>query len=245
MSEGSNQDYQEEDITALREEYDNAKENLNQQSQTFQLFAEESQRMMRITLVFAGLLLTAITSFEIDIIGQIITSEQRVIAGSSDRLFLQVRHLGVLIVVSLLASTVTHTIGNEARAVGTVGEVDDIQEVLKYDTLPEKEYLQNRLEKYSKRIERNKGTIRVMESILGYGKSFIIFSGILITLIGYVEYIGPIPRWVPLVGGSLALGLVYYLVTKFPDEYLLKEIGEKRVIMRYLIKLHIDRKDNS
>jgi hypothetical protein len=27
MSEGSNQDYQEEDITALREEYDNAKEN--------------------------------------------------------------------------------------------------------------------------------------------------------------------------------------------------------------------------
>jgi hypothetical protein len=72
MSEGSNQDYQEEDITALREEYDNAKENLNQQSQTFQLFAEESQRMMRITLVFAGLLLTAITAFEIDIIGQII-----------------------------------------------------------------------------------------------------------------------------------------------------------------------------
>ena len=45
-------------IDELREEYSNARERLNKQSSIFTEFAKEGQRMVRITLIYAGLLIT-------------------------------------------------------------------------------------------------------------------------------------------------------------------------------------------
>jgi len=232
-----NQDKKETEIVVLREEYTNAKERLSQQSQTFQNFANESQRILRITLVFAGLLLTAISAVGPEAARQMIDPSQCAISSSISLSCISNQHLAFTFAVTLLLGALAHMVGNEARGVATIGEIGDIDDVRTKNKYTEKSYLKNRLDTYRERIKRNDDTIYVIESILAVGKGFIAASSVSLVMIAYVVSIGPIPLWVMVLIALLLITTLSNIMNKFPEGYLKKETGRERNSLWEKLKL--------
>jgi|AntRauTorcE11898_2_1112593.scaffolds.fasta_scaffold01394_3 hypothetical protein len=219
-------------ITALREEYNNAKERLNHQSTTFQTFASESHKMLRITLVFAGLLFTAVTALGPETVSQTITSSNCSVYISPSNCF-TINDLGFVLLISTAISVLAHMGGYEARGVLNFAETEDIDQVLTKAGMTEEEYIIDRLEKYRHRIKTNAGTIRVIESILVAGKASFAISSISLLLIVYVTSIGAVRFWATAFSMILISLIGGYFLWAFPKEYIKGDTGEiRRTLLR-------------
>lgn len=228
MSEQINQDSTEENVEALRQEYENAKERLNHQSEIFNRFARESLRMLRITLVFTGLLFAGLSAIGSETLSQtIISSDCSVHILSGCFTFEQ---LGLFFVITLLLSILAHVQGNEARGVMKTSETDDIDQILNTPRMSEKEYLISRLEKYNHRIKVNEETLNVFESILGIGKGSFAISTTLLVVIIYAASVGAIRSWVIILTSTLCLLTIRLFMLEFPEEYLDREVGNSRML---------------
>lgn len=210
-----------DDLTPLREEYTNAKERLDRQKETFHAFAEEGSRMLRITLVFLGLLVTAVSALGTGVTGQTFTSSQCAFGASPN--CVRVYDLTIMGGVGLVVSALGHLIGTEARAIHSPGSVEDIDGVINGEVATEHHFLHTRLSSYRDRIDYNHRVISVLESTLAVGKIGLGFSILMLTATGLAISLGPLPGWfVVLVPGMI--GLVLVLAGRsLPDEYIIRD----------------------
>ena len=151
-------------IDRSREEYRNARERLNQQSSIFSEFTKEGQRMIRITLIYAGLLITG---------GSYLLSGPNLTSFSRSPV---IEDLLILSGICLLGSLIFHTVGREVRGVKTIYEPDENKEGPReaFDT-PE-EYYEDKIKEYSDRIKYNKEVLDIFESNLGEAKGLLLIS---------------------------------------------------------------------
>ncbi|WP_152421787.1 hypothetical protein [Halorubrum saccharovorum] len=206
------------DTSALHEEYNNAKERLNQQRNVLTAFAKEARQTLRIILVLAGLLVSSITVYStrtgtdncsVYVIPDYCLSQFGILTLS-----------GLALAISAICNGM---IGTEARAIGSIGTVTDIEGVLTGDTKSEQDYLRERLRRYRDRIERNNGVIQSLETLLAIGK-LNIFVGILgLTTAGIATITDPIEWYVTFLG--LAISGLFFLILgrAMPDEYIKRD----------------------
>jgi hypothetical protein len=214
----------------LREEYENAKERLDQQRSTLKNFGVEGPKMIRITLVYAGLLVTGFTAI------------------GADSIFLQIEysepilHTSIYIaILGLGASLILNMIGYEARGVWSLAESEDISDVANDKYRSEYEYLKDRLDQYSERIHQNDELIDAIESSLAYGKVSLTIS-VGASIFGVLLSIFP-QAAVPIFSLLIVISFIYvYRIYTLPDSYIRKEVGPAR---RHVLKLlgFMDRKD--
>lgn len=210
-----------EDLTSLREEYRNAKERMERQKETFHEFAEEGRRMLRITLIFLGLLVTAVSALGSGVTELAITPSQCAIGTSSN--CLTISDLTIAGGLGLVVSALGHLRGTEARAVKSQGSVEDIDSVVQCDVPTERSFFKTRLQTYRDHIDYNHRIISVMEDTLAIAKLGLGFSILILAGIGLVISIGPLS-----LRRTLAILLVILLVLvltirSWPDEYIAQE----------------------
>jgi len=203
----------EDGIDELREEYSNARERLHKQSSIFTEFAKEGQRMIRITLIYAGLLIT----------GGIYVSSVTNMNYFSNSSF--VNGLLVLSGVLLVGSLVFHTMGREVRGVKTIYDSDNDRDNFQTKFESTKEYYNVKISEYSDRIEYNEDVLDVFESNLGLAKGLLVGS-VTTTVFAVSLIVLDLSEILLAMMGILALFL--YLVKQFgefPDEYYEKELN--------------------
>ncbi|WP_128081443.1 hypothetical protein [Haloferax sp. ATB1] len=207
-----------DELVPLREEYTNAKERLTRQVSTFRAFAKEGQQMLRITLLFIGVFLTAVSFLGLDVAQQTLGSTSCAVYITPWDDCLSHRLLSIFTGCGLAVSAIGHSMatGNEARAIAYAGTTDDIADVL--DRHDEGEYLRERLKSYSDRIDRNNRFLNVVESSLALGKTGLAISIIGTTVLTLTLVLGPSPPWFTLssVGTLFLILLVAFWAT--PNE---------------------------
>lgn len=200
-------------IDELREEYSNARERLDKQSSIFTEFAKEGQRMIRITLIYAGLLITG---------GSYVSSitDMNYLSNSSF-----INGLLVLSGVFLVGSLVFHTVGREVRGVKTIYDSDKPRDNFQTKFDSTKEYYNVKISEYSERIEYNEDVLDVFESNLGIAKGLLV-SSVTTTVFAVSLIVFDLSEILLAMVGILALFL--YLIKQFgefPEEYYEKELN--------------------
>jgi hypothetical protein len=206
----------EQNIIPLRDEYENAKERLDQQVQTFRTFANEGQSMLRITLIFIGLILTALTALGPDVANQLFGSGNCAVnIPSRSCLSINIVTLvsGLLLGFSALAHGMVS--GNEARAVAGKAEISDIQSAQTIQS--EEEYLRERLNRYETRIVQNDRYLRFLEQVLAFGKIFMISSIVGLIAVAKAVTTGPIPSSITVTVVLLVLTVSVIIIRFLPD----------------------------
>lgn len=200
-------------IDELREEYNNARERLNKQSSMFTEFAKEGQRMVRITLIYAGLVITG---------GSYVSSATDMNYFSNSSF---VNGLLVLSGVFLMGSLVFHTMGREVRGVKTIYDSEKPRDNFQTKFDSTKEYYNVKISEYSDRIEYNEDVLDVFESNLGLAKGLLV--GSVATAVFAVSLrVFDLSNILLAIIGIVALFL--YLIKQFgefPDEYYEKELN--------------------
>jgi len=220
-----------DNLAILEREFEIATQRLDAQKQTLQEFAKEGQKLLRITLVFVGLLLTAV-SVSPNQAFQTLGSDQ--VAISLQGLQVDNLHLTIVVAGSLALSALSHLIGNEARATRNYGETKDFEELFNDPNRSEAEYLRGRICSYKHRIEQNNGVISAIESILTLGKTFLTVSIVGLTILSLSIAIGPISTETVallLIGSAI---LLIRQARKFPDGYIRRDSPDSKLNQLFL-----------
>jgi len=199
------------ETNGLQEEYNNARERLNQQSTIFEQFAKEGQRMLRITFIYTGLLVTS---------GSIILSSEISISYSGSDF---VSFLFILSGVCLVGSLLLHTIGREVRGVKTIFEPDEYNENLQSNFSSTEDYYKDKISQYTRRIEYNEDVLDVFETNLGFAKG-LLSGSIFATVFGVaIEFLDKIDIAIGSIGLLLVLIYIFHQFSKFPEAYYERE----------------------
>jgi hypothetical protein len=189
-------------IEILREEHSDAKERIDQQSSIFSEFATEGQRMLRITLIYAGLLVNAIN--------YLWTNE-------SSFTFLAEVSFGVSALL-IFGSLLFHTVGREFQGVKTLYEPDLDRELDVGELDDPIKYYEERINEYTSKISYNNDVLRVFETNLAIAKGLLTLS-FGMTILGFSLVLGS--NTVALAVSGFVIITVFYIyqVSNLPKEY--------------------------
>ncbi|GAA0719188.1 hypothetical protein J2744_002125 [Halorubrum trapanicum] len=184
---------QSEDI--LKVEYENAKQRLSTQQEAIKSFSEEGARYLRLILVLIGVpiaVLGALDPTTLTQLGNSIISDKCMYNATSCP---SIRHATVAGSIGLLTTAIANIVagGYEAYNTRNMTNPNDIHNTITSEK-SSSDYLRTRLQDYRGRIEQNDRIIFSLDRILMAGKISLLFSIIILSMIGYRLLLGaPIP----------------------------------------------------
>lgn len=214
----------EQGTEALRMEFENSKERLRQQLDSFNRLGNQGLRMVRISLVFVGLMITVALGLDKGFLSQISPTQCAIFNGPAC-LTIGETSVGTVLFLSISTLLFTSIIGPEIRGIPRVAQPEDLDQLTDSYPQSEEDYLQTRLREYRDRISHNHRVIRFIEGMAALGGATFAFSILLLSVVFIAVVDGPIG----VVGVSIALvvllGFWAYLKRKLPESYLTEERG--------------------
>ena len=179
----------------LKDEYENAKQRLSTQQETIKSFSEEGARYFRLILILIGVPLAVLGALDpttLSQLGNSIVSDKCI---SDAPLCFQIRHAMVVGSIALLTTGIANIAagGYEAYNTRNISNPRDIHETISSER-SSSDYLRTRLQDYADRIEQNDKIIFSLDRTLMIGKLALLFSIIIISIVGYRLLVGtPVP----------------------------------------------------
>lgn len=206
----------------LQLEYENAKQRLDTQRESIRSFSKEGARYFRLLLILIGVPLAVLGALDPTTLSQFggtIVSDKCII--ESSYLCLPMRGATVLSFVLLLLTAIANVTagGYEAHNIHNISNPEDIHETISSQRSVS-EHLSIRLQDYRDRIEYNDELIFALDSILGFGKTTLVLSIFIISILAYRILAGTTVSLGLLIVLFMILGLVFKAVPYvLPDNF--------------------------
>lgn len=207
-------------LDALEREYNNALARIEHQHEILTEFSREGMKMFRILILFVAVPATIIGAFSFDALlnfsNFLLSSELAISVVQDSGLTNQDVFIATGTFVVLSVGFHVLAAGQEFKGIRNQTNPNDIDFVLNHNVSDES-YLRMKLELLSSRIEENRRTLGVMESVLAVGKLFALMAvGGVAILLYNIATGGPLSVLF-LLGVTLIVGAA---LTKFPSNYL-------------------------
>lgn len=222
-----------ENIEALRQEYENAKQRIESQSTSIESLGSQGSSMLRVLIVLIGIMASIASGL---LGGPVVPSvDPQSCALTNPCLTNQQIGIGIFITMLMSATMFLLLSGPEIRGVGYTGTVQDIQATLGEGYNSEEAYLKARLDVYQARIEDNNQVINAFEGLAATSGSVFLFSLFLLGLLIYSVIYGPVQFIIVMVLIFMGVVPLILFARLFPDTYLVAE-GAHRGLLGIVLR---------